>query len=243
MKTKKLAAALAAVLMLGALSACTSAPRPAPIRTVPWKDGETVVYDVLVLGQKESTMTYTFALTDTVWQIDSVLDAPEGQLIAGVSLDRNTLTAVASYRDYRPTVEGEAPWRVDTVYRDGKMIVSSNAEGMPEQKEVTMPRNMDMDDNEVLAMVLRLFDVPLGDPFNLAIGIAHQYRTDVVTIGATEQKTITIGDREYACKGVKVGQTGSFRDPNITMWFSQDDSRTLVQLDYSKIVYRLQEGT
>ena len=236
--TKRLCAALLACVTL-VLVACGSAAAPAPAPSVPWQDGDVLVYQVYEEYKlTESTMTYTFTRGEQGWWVNSTFDSAEGQVFQATLYDGDSLQALQSSYDYRPA-NGEGGFILETTYADGQMIVRSNLPDAPAEQRVTWPKGYGFYDNETLLMALRLFPMELGQPFGFCFGIPYQSKAEIATVGAKEQKTLKFNGEDVPVYGVRVGRSGSMKSPMMTVWLTPDERRLPLRLDGPRICYIL----
>jgi len=259
MKRLLLPLILAAII---ALSGCGSAAAaPQPLRSVPWEDGEELIYDVYHRGEIVGEVSYSFGITDinielldddeyqyqniisrhTEKDIDEVL---ENMLL----LNPNTLQTAASFCQYSGN---ESQWVVTTIYENDYMLVASfnyedEKKTADKAESFKLPETYPHDDgnSETLPQFLRLFPKP-AEPYTLCLGQPGNFNKSgpmyqICRVSYYKTREMIWNGQPVRAYGIRVGPAGSMRQPSTTYWYSDDETRTLLQTDQGQVSYVLQ---
>ncbi|MCL2433326.1 MAG: hypothetical protein FWD16_02255 [Clostridia bacterium] len=242
--------ALLTLLILFVLPACGStATVVQPPRSVPWQDGDTLLYDVLFRTEKVGEIEYVFS-TNKIFSTHKETDVDE-QIAQALAYDVNTLQAVSSTSFSQDTKTGNLNWQITTNYQNDSIDVTLyEYENGKETNTTTdtfpLPAAYPHDDGtaNTLPQFLRLFPKPtepytlcLGQPKNFGQGGAMYQLTK---ISYYKSRDMAWNGEIVKTYGIRVGPAGSLRPASTVYWYSDDASRTLLQVDQGQIAYVLQ---
>ncbi len=234
MRRIRVVATLLALLVVGAGCSAGGGVQPLALGSVPWQDGERVVYDVLDRnGNKLGTSEFGFAKDGEVWVLSAADKLTGLDQSSKVRIDGQTLKPLAEDKIIR-TQGTDAT--VNATYANGKLDIKAVVNGQTKSAAVDVPANIL--DNDQLLMTLRAAPLAEGYAARLVTVVpssALRVNT-VVRVQGKETVTVPAGSFEVWRVLLDFGQSKQ------TAWYQVAAPHHMVQYDNGGTKYVLNRG-